>query len=58
MKSYKQCDLEDCSRDYLEALEQRLGERKARGETINEAFLEDIRRAIPMAPSYFVRHEI
>ena len=58
MRSYKPCDVEDCSRDYLEALEAYLVERQARGEPINEAFLEQVRRAIPTAPNYFITHEI
>lgn len=55
---YKQCDIEDCSRDYLEQLEANLVERQAAGETINEAFLEQVRRAIPKAPKHFVMHEL
>lgn len=52
----KQADLRDCSRSYLEHLVSELERSRARGETINVAFLEEARAAIPDAPLYFIDH--
>lgn len=57
-RRYKPCEIEDCSRDYLERLEADMVARQARGEPINEAFLEQVRRAIPKAPKHFITHEL
>ena len=58
IRRYKAHEMEDCSRDYLERLEANMVARQARGEPINEAFLEQVRRAIPKAPKHFITHEL
>lgn len=52
----KQPDIRDCSRNYLERLVSELERSRAKGETINVAFLEEARAAIPDAPLYFIDH--
>jgi hypothetical protein len=53
---FKQCDLADCSRDYLEHLAAELELQAAAGKPINREFLDQVRAAIPTAPPYFVLH--
>lgn len=54
----KQPDLGECSRDYLEALVERLEASQAAGETINVVFLDHARAAIRTAPRQFITHEL
>lgn len=55
---YKQADLSECSRGYLEELVERLEARRASGEPINETFLDEAKAAIPTAPASFVLHAV
>lgn len=55
---YKQPEISECSRDYLIALAENLEEMKADGKPINQAFLDQVKAAIPYAPLYFITHEL
>ena len=55
---YKQPDIHECSRDYLIALAENLEEQKADVKPINEAFLAQVKAAIPYAPLHFITHEL
>lgn len=52
----KQPDLSECSREYLEALADRLELRQLAGEAIDTDWLAQVRAAIPNAPAYFILH--
>jgi hypothetical protein len=54
----KQPDLSECSRDYLEALVERLESDQAAGIAINQAVLEQARLAITTAPATFLLHGV
>lgn len=55
---YKQPTIDECSRDYLEALAEELEQQKADGKPINQAFLDQVKAAIPYAPLHFITHEL
>jgi len=56
--NYKPCDISECSRSYLEWLAAELERQKAEGKPINQAYLDNVKKAIPFAPLHFITHEL
>lgn len=53
---FKPCDLDECSRDYLEDLLDQLREAAARGERVDPDWMAKVAAAAEDAPPYFIVH--